>query len=267
LRRLAYLWLAACASLIVSSAVRAQPMPPEPLTLEVDLSSGHMRIVASPEVGFFVNAYSIDSPFGSLHPGRTAGGSAVEGDYNGSGLVEQADLDLVLLHWGVANVPPGWTNDLPVGAIDQAELDGVLLAWGATGGEGWLGGNLAARGVDRLGDGAGESWEVLVASEHQLFEAFLFGDTHFEPGRIEPLGEAFDVTAGVPDVAFVFAVVGGTEMPGRVVYVSSTAGKMQSVPEPQACVLLSIVLVTLGAVSVRQWQRGLPVRVAISDAC
>ena len=58
---------------------------------------------------------------------------ALLGDYNGSGLVEQADLDLVLSHWGVdGSVPPdGWINDLPDGFIDQAELDRVLSNWGS----------------------------------------------------------------------------------------------------------------------------------------
>ncbi len=57
----------------------------------------------------------------------------LRGDYNASGVVEQADLDLVLLNWGedVTTPPAGWTADLPSGIVDQAELDGVLLNWGA----------------------------------------------------------------------------------------------------------------------------------------
>ncbi len=58
------------------------------------------------------------------------------GDYNGSGLVEQGDLDLVLQNWGldtgVGGIPAGWLNDLPSGLIEQEELDGVLSNWGAT---------------------------------------------------------------------------------------------------------------------------------------
>jgi hypothetical protein len=55
------------------------------------------------------------------------------GDYNNNGLVEQADLDLVLGNWGksATAVPSTWTNDLPIGTVDQAELDGVLTNWGA----------------------------------------------------------------------------------------------------------------------------------------
>ncbi len=72
------------------------------------------------------------NPFGTLSDAV----SMLAGDYDGSGQVEQADLDLVLQNWGIdadANgVPTGWTHDLPDGLIDQAELDGVLLNWGDT---------------------------------------------------------------------------------------------------------------------------------------
>jgi hypothetical protein len=56
----------------------------------------------------------------------------VAGDYNGNGTVEQADLDLVLLHWGMdgSSPPEAWIGPQPDGTIDQAELDGVLLHWG-----------------------------------------------------------------------------------------------------------------------------------------
>jgi hypothetical protein len=60
--------------------------------------------------------------------------SALPGDFNGSGVVEQADLDLVLLNWGTdaSSAPAIWTNDLPSGVVDQDELDRVLLGWGNT---------------------------------------------------------------------------------------------------------------------------------------
>jgi hypothetical protein len=56
------------------------------------------------------------------------------GDYDGNGIVDQSDLDLVLAHWGRVgrHPPPAWINDLPSGFIDQAELDRVLSQWGAT---------------------------------------------------------------------------------------------------------------------------------------
>jgi hypothetical protein len=54
-------------------------------------------------------------------------------DYDGNGLVDQGDLDLVLLNWGAdaAAPPAGWINDLPSGQVDQSELDKVLLNWGS----------------------------------------------------------------------------------------------------------------------------------------
>jgi murein DD-endopeptidase MepM/ murein hydrolase activator NlpD len=56
------------------------------------------------------------------------------GDFSGNGRVEQADLDLVLLHWGQdgAGTPATWTGPPASGQVDQGELDAVLLNWGAT---------------------------------------------------------------------------------------------------------------------------------------
>ncbi len=64
--------------------------------------------------------------------------ASVEGDYNNSGQVEQADLDFVLQNWGDADVSDvtGWVNFPGGGGFDgqvnQNELDGVLLNWGNT---------------------------------------------------------------------------------------------------------------------------------------
>ncbi|MEM7624597.1 MAG: galactose oxidase-like domain-containing protein [Planctomycetota bacterium] len=58
------------------------------------------------------------------------------GDYNGDGLVSQADLDLVLLNWGDDHLPAGFDGRaLPEGGafdglLGQNELNGVLLNWG-----------------------------------------------------------------------------------------------------------------------------------------
>ena len=59
--------------------------------------------------------------------------SLYPGDYDASGMVEQADLELVLMNWGNDLFNPyaaGWINDIPVGSVDQDELDAVLLDWG-----------------------------------------------------------------------------------------------------------------------------------------
>ncbi len=69
-----------------------------------------------------------------LEPRVLLSAESLAGDFNGSGVVEQGDLDLVLQHWGrdvaADGLPGGWGSDLPVGLIDQGELDRVLANWG-----------------------------------------------------------------------------------------------------------------------------------------
>ncbi len=61
--------------------------------------------------------------------------AGILGDFDGSGQVEQGDLDLVLQNWGadiaVSGIPAGWVTDLPEGQIEQTELDRVLQNWGS----------------------------------------------------------------------------------------------------------------------------------------
>ncbi|MEM9752032.1 MAG: hypothetical protein AAF916_01455 [Planctomycetota bacterium] len=60
--------------------------------------------------------------------------AALIGDYDGSGQVEQGDLNLVLQNWGVDTaingLPTAWVSDPPDGLIDQDELNRVLNNWG-----------------------------------------------------------------------------------------------------------------------------------------
>ncbi|MEM1445581.1 MAG: PEP-CTERM sorting domain-containing protein [Planctomycetota bacterium] len=82
----------------------------------------------------------IDAAFASDDPnGIVAGQTSTPGDYNGSGAVEQGDLNLVLTNWGVntapeidggVGVPEGWFNNLPTDLVDQDELNLVLNNWG-----------------------------------------------------------------------------------------------------------------------------------------
>ena len=77
----------------------------------------------------------LDAGLDEVRAGGVLFVSDQEGDYNGNGLVEQADLDLVLTNWGhsAASIPAGWFHDFPLGVVDQRELDRVLLNWGVLG--------------------------------------------------------------------------------------------------------------------------------------
>jgi hypothetical protein len=58
----------------------------------------------------------------------TAPDCLCSGDHNADGAVDQADMDLVLLNWGMLP-PPEWTHDPPE-FVRQGSLDAVLIAWG-----------------------------------------------------------------------------------------------------------------------------------------
>ncbi len=89
-----------------------------------------IQFFGSDDATVWLDAVMFD-PFGSL----AAAVAGLPGDYDGSGQVEQGDLDLVLQNWGQdtsGGAPGGWINDLPDGVIDQAELDAVLQNWGSS---------------------------------------------------------------------------------------------------------------------------------------
>ncbi|MEM7578071.1 MAG: hypothetical protein AAF328_11440 [Planctomycetota bacterium] len=60
---------------------------------------------------------------------------AQAGDFDGSGTVEQGDLNLVLNNWGSSDLAglDGWVSQRPVlGQVDQGELNIVLNNWGSS---------------------------------------------------------------------------------------------------------------------------------------
>lgn len=57
--------------------------------------------------------------------------SALAGDFDGDGVINQGDLDLVLLHWGNTFEPGSGINVASAIKVDQRALDAVLLHWGA----------------------------------------------------------------------------------------------------------------------------------------
>lgn len=55
--------------------------------------------------------------------------AAVEGDFNGDGLVDNGDLNLLLGSWGSDTVPPEWVNGFET-PVDNGELNSLLGNWG-----------------------------------------------------------------------------------------------------------------------------------------
>ncbi|MEM9753397.1 MAG: glycoside hydrolase family 30 beta sandwich domain-containing protein [Planctomycetota bacterium] len=60
-----------------------------------------------------------------------AAATLLAGDFNGSGTVEQGDLDLVLTNWGGARGDWANADGLATSVVDQEELDRVLTNWGS----------------------------------------------------------------------------------------------------------------------------------------
>ncbi len=86
-----------------------------------------------------VNSFYLEQSLANLFIFETSLAEALDalvGDYDGSGQVEQGDLDIVLQNWGTGT----FTGDETAlvgggpfdGTVDQNELDGVLQNWGST---------------------------------------------------------------------------------------------------------------------------------------
>lgn len=58
----------------------------------------------------------------------------LEGDFNGDGTVDNADLNLLLANWGASSVPSEWVNGFEA-PVDNDELNALLANWGAGAGD------------------------------------------------------------------------------------------------------------------------------------
>lgn len=110
-------------------------------TINVTLADGF-----TPQVGetyeIITGATSVGGGFGTVVTNgiemiarSVAGGvvlevaSALAGDFNGDGLVDNGDLNLLLGNWGSSSVPSEWVNGLS-GTVDNEELNALLANWG-----------------------------------------------------------------------------------------------------------------------------------------
>ncbi|MGL4512355.1 MAG: lysyl oxidase family protein [Lacipirellulaceae bacterium] len=179
-----------------------------PSTLSIDVATGDARILG----GANLTGYQISSPSGALNPNgwRAANldsqnfGSPLptSADFNNDGVVNAADYTV-------------W-RDADRSAPDYA-------AWAAQYG----------RSVS-----AGGSWETLIASDNQLLEFFLDGQSSFTTASI---GAAFDAGSTSRDLRFVYSDATGQEVEGVVAYV--TGAPPRTVPEPSGVAVAALALV------------------------
>ena len=223
----------------------ALPVP----TLEVNTTTGEIKIVNPFGEAVDLSYYEISSPGGFLNPsgwnslddqnhdavdgddpGDIAGDSSLEGwdeagpagnasadgDYNDDSVVDAADYTVWRDNLGQDVTLP---NDPTPGMVTAEDYDVWRANFGATGGAG----------------GAGTT--------ELLNETFFLGVTSLGAGEELSLGTAFNTDgAATEDLAFNFGLVGdGSLNPSVVNYVSSgslTAGGQ--IPEPSTLILLGI---------------------------
>ena len=165
-------------------------------------------------------AYEIVSDSGALDaPGWNAGnlasaggGSGSPADVDGSGLVDGADF-LEIQRMG-GSLIPDWKAD-----------------YGTAGG-----GSL------------GEQWEVLNATDQQLFEAYLLGNTLIDIGASQAIGNGYNTSVGTEDLTFFYRTDAGVDLEGTVTYVG---GGLTAVPEPAGLALAALMAIATGA----RWRR------------
>jgi hypothetical protein len=196
------------------------------LTLEVDLTSGELRLPA--EAGLRIRSYEISSPAGSLQ-GSAWASSNLASRATGAPQPAPADFD------GNLQVD---SNDL---AIWQAAF--AQNGLGDATGDGQTQGDDLLQWQREFADGpaAGSTWNTLLATNHQLIEAYLLGSTPLD-GPIS-LGTGYRPQVDARDLSFRYLTSDGESLEGAVRYVGGVTA--QAVPEPTALWLL--LLGTLSA--------------------
>jgi hypothetical protein len=197
-----------------------------PTVLEVHTDTGEMRIVGAAAM----TGYEIISGAGSLNgTGWRAGNldsqnygpaQSTTADFNNSNSVDAADYAV-------------WRDSLALDDDGDANGDGLTneldyAAWTTEFGR-------------RIEDG--QSWETLIASNSQLMEFFLLGNSTFASRTI---GYGYNPAVGDQNLTFRYTLAGGLEFAGTVRYVSAGLGAAV-VPEPVSGSMFMVGLVAVFA--------------------
>ncbi|QDT73030.1 LamG-like jellyroll fold domain-containing protein [Lacipirellula limnantheis] len=192
-----------------------------PLTLQVDATSGAMKILGDASIA--LTGYEITSPSGSLNPtGWKAGNldaqnvgapAPAAADFNNTGGVNAADLAV----WKAA-----FGANANADADDDGRSDGAdFLRW--------------QRQFGQSSD-AGSTWLTLLGTESQLIESYLQGSSTFAADRA--IGAGFDAAQGTRDLQFTYATIAGEKGVGFVQYVNLPT--IAAIPEPTALTIAAL---------------------------
>ena len=201
-----------------------------PLTLQVDATSGAMKILGDSTIA--LTGYEIASPSGSLNPAgwRTGNLDAqnvgaptpASADFNNTGGVNVSDLAVWKTAFGTTAAGD---------ADDDTDSDGAdFLRW--------------QRQFGQTSD-AGSTWLTLLGTESQLIESFLQGSSTFAADRA--IGVGFDAAQGTRDLQFAYTTLAGEKGVGAIQYVNLPP--IAAIPEPTSAALLT--LASLGLLSMR----------------
>ena len=197
-----------------------------PLTLQVDATSGAMKILGDSTVA--LTGYEIASPSGSLNPAGWKAGNLdaqnvgaptrAAADFNNRGGVTASDLAL-------------WKTAFGVNAIadsdDDNDSDGAdFLRW--------------QRQFGQTTD-VGSTWLTLLGTESQLIESYLQGSSTFAADRT--IGAGFDVAQGTRDLQFTYTTLAGEKGVGAIQYINLPP--IAAIPEPTTAALISIASLSL----------------------
>ena len=115
---------------------------------------------------------------------------------------------------GMAELTGGDVITATINSIDVFSANGILAPVGNVG--------LSSLGVDSIGPGINESWQLATASSNQFAEFFLDGSSTFTNSRTESLGRIYDCTTPETDqdLVFTYTTIFGDVITGDVVYIN-----------------------------------------------
>lgn len=197
-----------------------------PTVLEVNTTTGKMSILGATQI----TGYEITSVGNSLSPAGWAAGNldsqnfgpptTLTADFNNSNSVDAADY--VLWRKAVGTTSGGDANG--DGMVDQLDY-----------------GFWRQQYAQQLA--AGQSWETLIATNNQLLEYYLLGNSTFATRSI---GFGYNFAVDARDLVFKYSTAAHQEFTGIVYYVSGAGLGTAEIPEPATWIVSVLGILITG---------------------